>query len=702
MSVFHRYLIVALGVLALLWEGARARAQEISTALPADAALRVSGSVRIAPGAHVRKPSAVPDSPVRAVVYARALRNAVIDLRGVSLASDTAGETLDRARDCGLLLIDCENVTVRGGELRGFKLGLFARNCKGLVIEGLRVESGFSQRLASTAVAADPVDELNRRDNELSEWLSNYGAAIALVGCDGARVRTSRARHAQNGLLLERSSRVQVYDNDFSFLSGWGIALYRSSECVIARNRCDACVRGYANGSSAGGRGSAGQGSAGILLTERCSDNVLAHNFARGCGDGISLFAGLDLVQGRASSRGERAPSGCDRNLLYANDVSRAARNGLELDFSRENRVIENTADACQQHGLAASYCERLTIVENSFDGARGSGVALAHCQDAWIARNVIERCGAGLDVAWYPPSAANAVDAFARVRDTASRDHWVWGNAFAENAADLRIRASKGLCFAENVFEPRPDEGLNAPGLSLADGDPSGMEPRELLRGLGGFLPRGSLIETSLRTPPPAPPEDFTLRERVEVGELPGPAARAPAAPSAIVVGEWGPWDPESGEARPTPRAAGGLLAGCGWDVAWASWRDGADPRAGGAKAWREFVDANAALRAKVDTLTDPWGGRSEARAAVGETRMGLIATARVQLPAGRYVLRAVSDDGVRVRVDGKRVLENWTWHTETADEATLELGAGEHVVEVDYFQYDGGAVLTLDLIAR
>jgi len=702
MSVVHRYLIVVLGVLALHLEGAWARAQELSTALPPDAALRVSASVRIAPGAHVRKPSAVPDTPLRAVLYARALRNAVIDLRGVKLASNTAEETLDRARDCALLLIDCENITVRGGELRGFKLGLLARNCKGLVIEGLRVESGFAPRLASTALAADPADELNRRDNEQGEWLSNYGAAIALVGCDGARVRTSRARHAQNGLVLERSSRVQVYDNDFSFLSGWGIALYRSSECVLARNRCDVCVRGYSIGSSVGGGGSGGQGSAGILLTERCSDNVLAHNFARGCGDGISLFAGLDLVQGRASSRGERAPSGCDRNLLYANDVSRAARNGLELDYSRENRVIENTADECQQHGLAASYCERLTIVENSFEGARGSGLALAHCQEAWIARNVIERCGAGLDVSWCPPSAASAADAFARVRDTASRDHWVWGNAFAENAADLRIRASKGLCFSENVFEPRPDEGLDAPGLTLADGDSSGAEPRELLRGLGGFLPRGSLIESSLRAPPPAPPEDFTLRERVDVGELPGAASRAPAAPTTIVVGEWGSWDPDSGEPRPTPRAAGGLLAGCGWDVAWASWRDGADPRASGAKAWREFVSANAALRAKVDTLTDPWGGGSEARAAAGETRMGLIANARVQLPAGRYVLRAVSDDGVRVRVDGKRVLENWTWHTETADEATLELAAGEHLFEVDYFQYDGGAVLTLDLIAR
>jgi predicted ATPase len=41
--------------------------------------------------------------------------------------------------------------------------------------------------------------------------------------------------------------------------------------------------------------------------------------------------------------------------------------------------------------------------------------------------------------------------------------------------------------------------------------------------------------------------------------------------------------------------------------------------------------------------------------------------------LPAGTWRLRTVSDDGVRVRVDGKEVLKNWTWHGPTEDAADV-----------------------------
>ena len=69
------------------------------------------------------------------------------------------------------------------------------------------------------------------------------------------------------------------------------------------------------------------------------------------------------------------------------------------------------------------------------------------------------------------------------------------------------------------------------------------------------------------------------------------------------------------------------------------------------------------------------------------------------MKLPRGRYELRTVSDDGVRVFVGGKKVLENWTWHGPTENKATVELEAGEHSIVVEHFEIDGWAVLQLDL---
>jgi hypothetical protein len=73
-------------------------------------------------------------------------------------------------------------------------------------------------------------------------------------------------------------------------------------------------------------------------------------------------------------------------------------------------------------------------------------------------------------------------------------------------------------------------------------------------------------------------------------------------------------------------------------------------------------------------------------------------VAEGDVTLPAGDYALEVTSDDGIRVYVDGKRVIDNWSWHVPTLDKAELKL-AGHHRIRVEYFEIDGYATLKLDL---
>jgi beta-glucosidase len=54
-------------------------------------------------------------------------------------------------------------------------------------------------------------------------------------------------------------------------------------------------------------------------------------------------------------------------------------------------------------------------------------------------------------------------------------------------------------------------------------------------------------------------------------------------------------------------------------------------------------------------------------------------------------------SDDGIRVRVDGKLVLDDWHDHGPTVNTAHLDLAAGEHAVVVEYYQGTLGAVAQL-----
>ena len=60
--------------------------------------------------------------------------------------------------------------------------------------------------------------------------------------------------------------------------------------------------------------------------------------------------------------------------------------------------------------------------------------------------------------------------------------------------------------------------------------------------------------------------------------------------------------------------------------------------------------------------------------RAGPGGNHFGLIAQTSLKLPKGRWRFRTNSDDGIRVLVNGKSVIENWTWHVPTNNDGVFE----------------------------
>jgi hypothetical protein len=85
---------------------------------------------------------------------------------------------------------------------------------------------------------------------------------------------------------------------------------------------------------------------------------------------------------------------------------------------------------------------------------------------------------------------------------------------------------------------------------------------------------------------------------------------------------------------------------------------------------------------------------------AEIPSNHFGTIATTEVTIPAGRWEIRTVSDDGVRVWVDGELLIDNWTWHGPTVDTAELTFDEPRSVeVRVEHFELDGWAELSFDL---
>src|SRR5256714_15669677 len=131
--------------------------------------------------------------------------------------------------------------------------------------------------------------------------------------------------------MLVRANSFRIWNNNFSFNSGLGIGLSRSSGNSIMHNRVDYDVRGYSEGFYR-----RGQDAADLLMYEQSSKNIVAYNSMTHGGDGLFLWAGQSTM--------DRGAGGANDNHFYGNDFSFAPANGIEATFSR-NTFIGNYAE---------------------------------------------------------------------------------------------------------------------------------------------------------------------------------------------------------------------------------------------------------------------------------------------------------------------------------------------------------------------
>ncbi len=300
--------------------------------------------------------------------------NITIDFNGATLRGTPATVNPDERKGTGIR-IEGKNVTIKNLNVRGYKVGLIADKVSGLKLIDCDLSYNWKQHLKSTLEAEDTADWMSYHHNEKDEWL-RYGAAIYLKGCSGWEVKGARVNGGQCGLMLTNSTKGLVWNSDFSFNSGVGVGLYRSSDNRIMHNKMDWCVRGYSHGVY-----NRGQDSTGIIIFEQCNRNVFAYNSATHGGDGFFLWAGqhtMDTGQG-----------GCNDNLLWANDFSHSPANAIEATFSR-NQFINNFLVDCW-HGVWGGYSYDTPILGNIF-GLNGESIAIEHGQKNRIAYNYFAR----------------------------------------------------------------------------------------------------------------------------------------------------------------------------------------------------------------------------------------------------------------------------------------------------------------------
>jgi len=124
----------------------------------------------------------------------------------------------------------------------------------------------------------------------------------------------------------------------------------------------------------------------------------------------------------------------------------------------------------------------------------------------------------------------------------------------------------------------------------------------------------------------------------------------------------------------------------------------DGLQP--GGLDAnFYDNMDFTGTRISRTDSTVDFDWGNGSPDPGIGPDTFSARWSGRVEAPAsGEYTFTTTADDGVRLFVDGKQVVDNWSDRAPTDDSGTITLEAGKRYdIQMDYYENGGGAVARL-----
>ncbi|MGH7470436.1 MAG: NosD domain-containing protein [Longimicrobiales bacterium] len=682
----------------------------------------------------------------------QSLDSAVIVVRGSDITVDFAGATLqglavnadpDQATGVAIRVDSGANVRIRNARVRGYKIGLLARGTRGLFLEENDFSYNWKPRLFSLIEHESLVDWLSHHRNDNGEWL-RFGAGVYLTDVRGGEIRGNRIEQGMEGLMLVRTDSLRIWNNTIEFNSGVGIGLYRSSHNQILHNHASYNVRGYSHGFYR-----RGQDSADLLLYEQSSHNIVAFNSMTHGGDGLFLWAGQSTM--------DTGQGGANDNLFYANDFSFAPTNAMEATFSR-NTFIGNRAEG-SEYGLWAGYSFESRVWGNDFSGNR-TGIAIEHGQNNEIVGNrfVSDSVAINLWANAIEPSDWG----YPRRRDTRSRDYRISENVFSGHRVALRVADTRNASFQGNrlisvdsmvvvrdstrvvmagndtAARHQPRNRAAVPAMPVGVSFPSVTLPAPLAGGLdrnrGGLAlrdrsaimvdewgpydwrspklwPLGSDRALSVTLRVLGPPGRWRVVGRRGVAQLSRTSGvmndTLAVIPTPGGEGDWEVTLEYRGAATISPRGERFTAnqpqrfsyrwfePRISWKVDFFTWTDAADPRTQ-PEAFAALLRAQPVLARAESRLDYLWYRPSIAD--LPQARVAALATSYILLGPGEYTLRTISDDGVRVWVDNRLVIDNWKPHDSAVDHAPIS--GGRHSLRVEYYQVDGWTELRLEIL--
>ena len=632
----------------------------------------------------------------------------VLDFAGSRLLGTRASDE-ERYSGIGIEFSHCKNLTIRNLRVRGYRINVLLSDCEGVRLENCDCSGSHAERILDDN--GQPVDKfLTLRD--VQAW-REYGAGIWIRDSRGCTLQHCRAVDSMTGAVLENSMGCTVYDDDFSYNSAWGLALWQSSQNQVIWNHLDFCNRPWAGGW--------GGDAAALAVVASSNQNLFVANSMTHGGDGFFL-SDVGLQGDESGQATDRFQGHCDGNIVWRNDGSWSPNNGFESTFSQNNQFGENLADDCG-YGFWLGYSTDSLVAGNQVERELHDGVAIEHGLRNRIEANRIEDCAERAVHLWTEPNAPST--------EPPSTDNAVAYNRVKHCAEGLNLENSHNTTLLKNDFQEAPVSAsydTSSTGTVPAWTVPPEVPPLLKQRPAGWQfyretdLPKGFEWIRPATYAPSRPTSIATSRKDSYTFEIwTAFEAQNISAPTWVTVTQgpnrhyWtatGGSQDEVGETRHAAITLSGTMKSQRgsspvsnsvslpfrtgyWNCRWFGWKNLAPSDKAG---WQGLFASKPLAEQKLTDLNADFSYRSPIPGTVPTDHFALLATRTYKFEGGLYSFNTVSDDGIRLLLDGQEVVARWSHHGAEAGQAQIQVSPGNHELRVEYFQEDGAAVIQVD----
>lgn len=667
----------------------------------------ITNSVRIVPSERLVLPPGQPGT--------------CLTVRGDNITVDFAGAYVRGDKDVyhnresfdgvGLLIDGCKNVTIKNANIQGFRFNIRIVNSENVHIEHCDVSFSRAIRMMQDGGLLDTF--LNLRDN--SAWRS-YGAGVWVQNSSNCSIDNCFGTGALIGAAMVDSKSCTIYNCDFSFNGGWGVSMSHCSDCVISWNHLD-----FVNRSWGGGWGG---DSAALAVANDCDRNYFVGNSMTHGGDGFFLSNRNDIGQIDPSTGFFDPQGGSDHNVIAYNDGSWSPNNAFEGTFSEANVYIGNSSNS-SGYGYWLGFSSYSKLLQNTINNNDRGGIAIEQGKGTQIEGNHMEHnAGAAIHL-WQSnekarkPCPSTFIDIVDNVIADSIRAYDLDGSTDVAAKDNKLVRApapdfpyaSRTSGGAMAAFQQTPDWARLRAIVATKPANFKMYAEQDVPKGAQWLQPsdycpkdfRGDLA--AQRQADPGMIELYLLEKGVRIT---GPdwvnfedtpedpfISRITSKPAEGQVGEDKPVSvtlvSKDGMRKQTVT---GILRTAVWDLKWYHWRGLTyDDLA----SWDRIWTSQPLKTERSREIGGDWSGRSPTEG-VQADHYALLATTTIKVPPGKYLFHSVSDDGIRVFVDERPVINRWNHHGPTNDNAAVSLDENAHTIRVEYCQEDGSAVLHLD----